>query len=115
MPESNMPLSDREQQILEDIESRLRADDPKLAKQVGKAPSVPRSDARKRYRLSLGVLAVGFVLLLGVVPAQNIWLGVAGFVVMLAGAVYGWNQYRRLNDTDQTDDGEEPRNGVSGF
>lgn len=110
-----MSLSDREQQILDDIEARLRADDPKLAKQVGRTPAASVGHARRRYRMSVGVFAVGFLLLLGVVPAQNIWFGVAGFAVMLLGAVYGWNQYKRLNNGAGSADGEPPRNGVTGF
>ncbi|CAN5128690.1 MAG: DUF3040 domain-containing protein [Euzebyales bacterium] len=108
-----MPLSDREQQILQDIEARLRADDPKFAKTVSTA-SVSR-DARRRVKLSIAGFIVGFALLLSVVPAQSIWLGIAGFAVMLAAVVYGGNQLKRLGQ-DTTDDlGGQLRGGFTRY
>ncbi|MPZ89636.1 MAG: DUF3040 domain-containing protein, partial [Nitriliruptorales bacterium] len=51
-----MPLSDREQQILSDIEARLRQDDPKFARTVG--TTTISSQSRRQVKLA----AVGFIL-----------------------------------------------------
>ena len=80
-----MPLSEHEQRLLEQMERQLYADDPKLASTLrGSGRSL-----RSRHRLLLGVLGVasGLALLVAGV-ARPLWpLGVAGFLVMLAG---GW-------------------------
>lgn len=108
-----MPLSDREQQILSDIEARLRADDPKFAKTVSTA-SVS-TDVRRRIKLAAAGLVIGFVMLLLVVPLGEVLIGVAGFAVMLASVVYGGNQLKRLG-ADQTGDlGGQLRGGFNRY
>jgi hypothetical protein len=75
-----MPLSEHEQRILAEIERRLLEEDPKFAQQVGSS-----FQAHLARRLKLA--AVGFVLGLVILVVgfiQNVGLGVAGFVVMLA-------------------------------
>lgn len=78
-----MPLSEQEQKLLEQMEQALYADDPKFASNLRSAGT-----GAARNRAALGVLAVlaGLGLLLigvGVGPA----VGVAGFAIMLIGAV----------------------------
>jgi hypothetical protein len=83
--EEAMPLSEHEQRLLEQMERQLYADDPKLASTLrGSGRSL-----RSRHRLLLGVLgiATGLALLVAGVASQFWPLGVAGFLVMLAG---GW-------------------------
>jgi hypothetical protein len=80
-----MPLSEHEQRLLEQMERQLYADDPKLASTLrGSGRSL-----RSRHRLLLGVVGVagGLALLVAGVASQFWPLGVAGFLVMLAG---GW-------------------------
>ncbi|HYN18473.1 MAG TPA: DUF3040 domain-containing protein [Actinomycetes bacterium] len=76
-----MPLSDHEQRILAEIERRLLEEDPKFAHQVG-------SSFRAHLGRRLKIAVVGFVLGLIVVVSstffENVAVGVAGFVVMLA-------------------------------
>jgi hypothetical protein len=96
-----MPLSDREQQILSDIEARLREEDPKFAKTVSTA--TVSNDVRRRIKIAIAGLVVGFVLLLLVIPLGEVLVGVVGFAVMLASLVYGGNQLKRLG-ADQTGD-----------
>lgn len=96
-----MPLSDRERQILSDIEARLRAEDPKFAKTVSTA--TVDTHVRRRIKLAVAGFLAGFVLLLLVIPLGEILVGVAGFGVMLASVVFGGNQLKRLG-ADQTGD-----------
>jgi hypothetical protein len=80
-----MPLSEHEQRLLEQMERQLYADDPKLASTLrGSGRSL-----RSRHRLLLGGLGVvvGLAVLVAGVASQFWPLGVAGFLVMLAG---GW-------------------------
>lgn len=97
-----MPLSDREQQILSDIEARLREDDPKFAKTVG--TTTVSSQARRQIKIAVAGFVGGFLLMLAFIA--DIWFGVAGFALMLASAVYGGNMLKRL--------GQGQTNGLSG-
>lgn len=92
-----MPLSDREQQILSDIEQRLRADDPKFAKTVGS--TTVSTQVRRQIKLAVAGLVVGFLLLFFIIA--SFWFGVAGFALMLVSTVYGGHQFKRLG-ADQT-------------
>ena len=74
-----MPLSEHEQRILAEIERRLLQEDPKFAQQVGSSFQAHLARRLKLaglgFVLGLVILVVGFI--------QNVFLGVAGFVVML--------------------------------
>jgi hypothetical protein len=87
-----MPLSDRERQILSDIEARLRAEDPKLARTV--STTTVSSHARRQVKIAVAGFIVGFLLLFGII--FGIGYGIAGFVLMLVSAVYGGNMLKRL-------------------
>ncbi len=87
-----MPLSDREQQILHDIEARLRQDDPKFARTVG--TTTISSQSRRQVKLAAAGLVLGFLLLFGIVA--SIWFGIIGFSLMLISAVHGLNMLKRL-------------------
>lgn len=85
-----MPLSEYEQQVLAQMESQLREADPKLARSMDSQFSV---DLR---RLSIGVViaTLGLVVLVAGVVTYQIWLGVVGFLAMLAGALYAMSRGR---------------------
>ncbi len=80
-----MGLSEREQRILDELESQLLTDDPRLARRVA---NLARTSHGSRELFRAGVLfAVGFVLLLLLTfhPA----FGVAGAALMLVALVRG--------------------------
>lgn len=106
-----MPLSDREQQILSDIEARLREEDPKFAKAVGTTTVTSR--ARRQVKLAAAGLLLGFVLMLFFIA--DFWFGVAGFVLMLASAVYGGNMLKRLGAGNTTGLGGQVRGGLERY
>jgi hypothetical protein len=109
-----MPLSDREQQILSEIEAQLRQDDPKLARAVG--TTTVSSRARRRIKLSAIAFVLGFVLLLSYIPTQNLLLGVLAFVVMLGSVVVGGDQLKRLgSDQSPGDLGGQVRGGFNRY
>jgi hypothetical protein len=82
-------LSEHEQKLLEQMEQALYADDPKFASNLRTAGT-----GATRKRAALGVLAVlaGLgLLVLGVATSPAV--GVAGFTVMLIGAVITYSAF----------------------
>jgi hypothetical protein len=96
----NVPLSEHEQRQLEQIEQSLYADYPRFAH------AARRSDPRVHYKRRVVVGAFGFLLgigmLLGGVVSTIIPVGVAGFVVMLACAMWALSSWRHMTGTATT-------------
>lgn len=80
-----MALSEYEQRVLAEMEQHLRADDPRLASSM----SSKRRGVDVR-RLSLGILGfvIGLLGLLAGVATSLIWVGIIGFVIMLASVLW---------------------------
>ena len=77
-----MPLSEREQQMLEQMERALYAGDPRFASSMKTARSpVPRG---RLVVGGVGILAGLALVVVGV--STHWWIGVIGFVVMVAAA-----------------------------
>ena len=89
-----MPLSEHEQRQLEQIEQALYADYPKLAQ------AVRARDPRIHYKRRVVYAAIGFLLgvglLLAGVVSKVIFVGVGGFVVMLACAMWALASWRHM-------------------
>ncbi|MDU4693718.1 MAG: DUF3040 domain-containing protein [Dermabacter sp.] len=80
-----MPLSEKEQRILDELEKQLSSDDPTLAHQFGGAEkSSPFSP--RRIALGGGIIVGGLALLIFAVSLPAVWLGVLAFIVMVVGA-----------------------------
>jgi Flp pilus assembly protein TadB len=88
-----VPLSEHEQRQLDQIERALYAEDPKFAQ------TVRARDPRVHYKRRVIEAAIGFVLGVGLLMAgvvsKYIWIGVAGFVVMLACSMWALTRERR--------------------
>jgi hypothetical protein len=89
-----VPLSEHEQRQLEQIEQALYSDYPKLAQ------SVRAQDPRVHYKRRVVEAAIGFVigvgLLLAGVISKIIPVGVGGFLVMLACAMWALTSWRHM-------------------
>jgi hypothetical protein len=89
-----VPLSEHEQRQLEQIEQALYAEHPRFAR------AVRASDPRVHYRRRVIQAAVGFLLGVGLLVAgvaiKDLWIGVAGFVVMLACSMWALSSYRHM-------------------
>jgi len=89
-----VPLSEHEQRQLEQIEQALYADYPRFAN------AVRASDPRVHYKRRVAEAALGFLLGVGMLVAgvvtKYIWIGVAGFVVMLACSMWALSSYRHM-------------------
>ncbi|NJQ02389.1 DUF3040 domain-containing protein [Streptomyces zingiberis] len=88
-----MPLSEHEQRMLEQMERALYAEDPKFATALD--GSGLRTYTRRRVYQAVAGFLVGIALLMAGMVAQQIWISVVGFLVMLgcaALAVTGWRK-----------------------
>ena len=90
----NVPLSEHEQRQLEQIEQALYAEHPRFAR------AVRASDPRVHYRRRVVYAAIGFHIGVGLLVAgvatKEPWMGVAGFVVMLACSMWALTSYRHM-------------------
>jgi hypothetical protein len=78
-----MGLSEREQQLLDELERGLYASDSNLAHKLGK----PGARSPRRIIAGGALAVIGLSLLVVAVMLQFALFGVAGFLVMLAGLV----------------------------
>jgi hypothetical protein len=106
-----MALSDRERQILSDIEARLREDDPKLVEVVG--TKTVSSEARRRVKFAAVGFVAGFIVMLFF--AVNYALGIVGFALMLASAVYGGQTLKELGQRQTNRFGGQLREGFDRY
>jgi Flp pilus assembly protein TadB len=76
-----MPLDDKEQRILEEIERQFYEEDPDLAR------AVKRIEKPSRIGMKLSILGViaGLAVVI-VYVAVNTWIAVAGFALLVASA-----------------------------
>lgn len=77
----DMPLNDREQEILEEIERQLYSQDPELATAVR---DIENSE-RPSMRLPVAGLIVGLVVTIASFTS-SVWIAMAGFVLMVVSA-----------------------------
>lgn len=108
-----MPLSDREQQILAEIESQLADEDSRFARTLRKSPLAP---GKVRLRYAVAGLVVGFVMLLMI--AVNPWgpfVALAGFALMLVSAVVVGNTLKALGSDRSGHIGGQLKGGFSKY
>jgi hypothetical protein len=90
-----VPLSEHEQRQLEQIEQALYSEDPKFVHTV--RSSDPRVHYKRRAFQATAGFVLGVGLLLGGVISQYIWIGVAGFVVMLVCSMLALSSWRHIS------------------
>jgi hypothetical protein len=107
-----VPLSEHEQRQLEQIEQALYADYPRFAN------AVRSSDPRVHYKRRVIEAALGFLLGVGMLVAgvvtKLIWIGVAGFVVMLVCSMWALSSYRHMTGVASGRGSSKPRERRSG-
>ena len=106
-----MPLSEHEQRMLEQMERALYAEDPKFATAL-EGSELRRYTRRRVYQAVAGFL-VGIALLMAGMVAQQIWISVVGFLVMLGCAVLAVTGWRKApKNGEQQDQGGAARSGT---
>lgn len=88
-----MPLSEHEQRMLEQMERALYAEDPKFASAL--EGSGLRTYTRRRVYQAVAGFLMGIALLMAGMVAQQIWVSVVGFLVMLGCAVLAVTGWRK--------------------
>jgi hypothetical protein len=104
--EDSVPLSEHEQRMLEQMERALYAEDPKFATAL--EGSGLRTYTRRRVYQAVAGFLVGIALLMAGMVAQQIWISVVGFLVMLGCAVLavtGWRKAPKPGEQQQTSGG----------
>ncbi|HET9657379.1 MAG TPA: DUF3040 domain-containing protein [Kineosporiaceae bacterium] len=97
LEEVDVPLSENEQRLLEQMERALYAEDPKFASAMRGAAR--RSGTGRRLLIGAVGIIAGLILLVVGVAQQMVVLGVLGFVFMLAGTAYAVSAQRRHGPT----------------
>jgi hypothetical protein len=100
-----VPLSEHEQRMLEQMERALYAEDPKFATAL--EGSGLRTYTRRRVYQAVAGFLVGIALLMAGMVAQQIWVSVVGFLVMLGCAVLAVTGWRKAPKP-----GEQPAAGA---
>ena len=77
-----MPLSDREQKILEEIEKNLHSEDPRFAREVSGSTHTTN---KSNIRLGLLIFFLGLGLLLAFFLSGAVLVGVLAFGTMVGG------------------------------
>jgi Protein of unknown function (DUF3040) len=98
--EVDVPLSEHEQRLLEQIERALVDDDPKFASTVRTGDR--RLKARRKLQLGALLVVVGLAALVGGAVASSVILGVLGFLVMFGGAALGVLNYKTATGAVET-------------
>lgn len=101
-----MPLSDHEQRLLEQMERALYQEDPKFASSLrhGRGGDL---DRRRVVLGSLGALAGLGLVVVGVATSIPL-IGVLGFALMVAGAVWVWSSARSEPNSNAGDAAGHP-------
>jgi hypothetical protein len=105
-----MPLSEHEQRILAEIERRLLEEDPKFAHQVG---SSFRAHLGRRLKLAVAGFLLGLVVVISSTFLENVAIGVAGFVIMLACVFLFVRTMRRRATVERPVSGPAPPAGAA--
>jgi Protein of unknown function (DUF3040) len=103
-----MPLSEHEQRILAEIERRLLEEDPKFAHQVG---SSFRAHLGRRLKLAVAGFILGLIVVISSTFFENVAIGVAGFVIMLACVFLFVRTMRRRATVERPVSGPQPAGG----
>ena len=90
--EVDVPLSEHEQRLLEQIERALVDDDPKFASSVRTGDR--RLKARRKLQLGGALVVIGLAVLVGGAVARSVPLGVFGFLVAFGGVALGVLNYK---------------------
>ena len=80
-----MPLSEREQRILEEIEKNLHEEDPTFARTVRE--QAPAMDEVRRIKLGVALFVIGFAVMISFFFSGAVGVGVLAFGLMVAGIV----------------------------
>lgn len=88
-----MPLSEHEQRQFDAIERALYADDPKFANKLRLTD--PRVAGKRLFLTSVAIVVAGIGVLIAGAIFMNWYVGLLGFLIMLAGASRAYAGFKR--------------------
>ncbi len=91
-----MALSEHEQRLLDQLEQQLHADDPKFAHSM--ASDTRRSMSTRRLVIGSLITIAGILVLLAGIIYQNIFIGVAGFLIMGGGVYFATTKSQQVEE-----------------
>lgn len=106
MPGKIMPLDDREQQILAEIERQFYEEDPDLAHAVRNISG--RGMSRWSVRLAVAGIFVGIVILLATFRYNTV-IALTGFLLIVISTTAVLREYRRRESGDSEGDARSSR------
>ncbi|WP_372727292.1 DUF3040 domain-containing protein [Nocardioides sp.] len=108
-----MPLSEEELRLLEQMERALVEEDPKLASAL--RGTTMRRSARRRALLAVAAFTVGVVVLMTGAITEWWFVGILGFVIMLASATIGVSSLRtqRVSPASDPRTADHPSHGFT--
>ena len=114
-----MALSEREQQVLRDLESQLHQDDPDLAQTLQREERRLSRPSPRHIGGGVTLVLIGLALLIAGVSVRHnlvsILLGVAGFLVAVGGVALALTRVESASGSRQfTPRGGKPSRGKSG-
>jgi hypothetical protein len=95
---AEVPLSDNEQRLLQQMEQALYAEDPKFAEGLRK-PRAAQMD-RSRFVVGVGSVILGLLILIAGVATTWVVVGILGFLVMVAGSFVAYRAWNGKMDQD---------------
>ena len=116
---SMMALSEREQQVLRDLESQLHEDDPELAQTFQRQERRLSRPSPRHIGGGVALVLIGLALLIAGVSVPHsvlsILLGVAGFLVAVGGVALALTRVESTTSPRQSEAGRDrPAKGGSG-
>ncbi|WP_209324676.1 DUF3040 domain-containing protein [Brevibacterium renqingii] len=120
-----MPLSDHEQQLLDQLEKQLRSEDPRFARNISETQAAATGPGFSAKRFVLGILIalVGLaatILAISLVSSSVWWiaLGVVGFGLMVTGMYWAFSrpgQGHTSRTNSKSAGGKSDSKGSAGF
>lgn len=105
-----MPLSEREQRMLEELEAQLRAEDPRLATHL--RDTRPAGVSVRRIVLGVALAVAGLAVVLWGVAVKLVAVGVGGAVLIGAGLYIVTTRDRTAASRDAGADGRSAAGGT---
>lgn len=105
-----MPLSEREQRMLDELEAQLRSEDPRLDTHL--RDSRPGGVSVRRIVLGVAIAVAGLAVVLLGVSLQNILVGVLGVALMGAGVYVVTSRGRGGDGPRRADETQAVRGGA---
>ncbi|MGC3021691.1 MULTISPECIES: DUF3040 domain-containing protein [unclassified Brevibacterium] len=120
-----MPLSDHEQQLLDQLEKQLRSEDPRFARNISETQAAATGPGFSAKRFVLGILVTlaglaATILAITLVSDSTWWiaLGVVGFGLMVAGMYWAFSRPGHVHTTQtegRTAGAKTSEKGNAGF